>query len=142
MFESPFQVDFVATLFSVYIFLTMSLNIFFTKSLSSNCVKYSVIHQARRIHYGVDEVTHKIKSAGYHGESHKVKTDDGYLLKLHRVVSKKPLDYKGSVLMMHGLFRSSADWLASGSKIALAYYLADHGYDGKYDLEMNLYFYY
>lgn len=77
----------------------------------------------------VDEVSHALKTAGYQGESHKVKTEDGFVLKVHRVLPKEQSVYKGSAFLMHGLFRNSSDFLASGPKIALAYYLSDNGYD-------------
>lgn len=76
-----------------------------------------------------DEVSHAIKDAGYRGESHVTKTEDGYILKIHRVLPKKRSVYKGSAFLMHGLFRNSSDFIATGPRIALAYYLSDHGYD-------------
>lgn len=77
----------------------------------------------------VDEVSHAIKGAGYRGESFKTKTEDGYILTIHRILPKKHSDFKGPAFLMHGLFRNSHDYIATGPKIALAYYLADHGYD-------------
>ena len=76
-----------------------------------------------------DEVSQAISKAGYRGESHMTKTEDGYILKLHRVLPKKHSVYKGPAFLMHGLFRNSSDFIATGPKIALAYYLSDHGYD-------------
>lgn len=76
-----------------------------------------------------DAVTERIKSAGYQGECHETKTDDGYILKIHRILPKQNCDIKGSAFLMHGLFRNATDFLSSGPKTALAYYLADNGYD-------------
>lgn len=76
-----------------------------------------------------DEVTNLINGVGYRGDAYKVKTEDGYLLTLHRVRSKKREDFKGTAFLMHGLFRNSADFLATGPSIALPYLLADNGYD-------------
>lgn len=76
-----------------------------------------------------DEVVNTVKSNGYRGEVHKVKTEDGYVLKIHRVLSVSKPAYKGTAFLMHGLFRNSADFLATGPNIALAYYLADNGFD-------------
>ncbi|CAL1684023.1 unnamed protein product [Lasius platythorax] len=67
-----------------------------------------------------------IRKEGYPAEAHVVKTEDGYLLTLHRI----PND-NGSlpVLLQHGLLCSSADWLVLGKGKALPYLLADQGYD-------------
>ncbi|XP_046394878.1 lipase 3-like [Ischnura elegans] len=73
---------------------------------------------------------------GYPAESHVVRTDDGYLLTMHRVPyspksprrrtagGKKPV-----VFLQHGLLGSSADWIFAGVGKGLAYLLADAGYD-------------
>lgn len=76
-----------------------------------------------------DEVISKVRSAGYRGESHKIKTEDGYVLTVHRVLPPKRSLSNGSAFLMHGLFRNSLDFLATGPNIALPYYLADNGYD-------------
>ncbi|KMQ86674.1 lipase 1 [Lasius niger] len=57
-----------------------------------------------------------IRKEGYPAEAHVVKTEDGYLLTLHRI----PND-NGSlpVLLQHGLLSSSADWLVLGKGKAL-----------------------
>lgn len=78
---------------------------------------------------GVDDVLGLIKSAGYKGESHLVETEDGYILKVHRVVAKKPNLLKKPVFLMHGLLAASADYVLTGPDLALAYYLSDAGYD-------------
>lgn len=105
-------------------------------------------------------------------EAHTVLTRDGYLLKMHRIpygtskylpkIIDKPVNKfiykikglkndgqnKESVLLMHGLLCSAADWVVAGPKIGLgkilylnfcpklknllkftAYTLADAGYD-------------
>jgi len=69
---------------------------------------------------------------GYPAESHTVQTEDGYILTLHRI----PYGRGGArradrppVLLQHGLLCSSADWVLSGPGEALAYLLADAGYD-------------
>lgn len=77
-----------------------------------------------------DEVTKLISDVGYKGEAHKVKTQDGYFLTVHRIRSKEnEMKTKGTAFLMHGLFRNSADFLATGPKIALPYLLADSGWD-------------
>lgn len=69
---------------------------------------------------------------GYCAESHTILTDDGYFLTVHRIPfsnnhpRKVP---KKTVLLHHGLLGSSADWVITGPKKALAYILSDAGYD-------------
>ncbi|KAL7041833.1 hypothetical protein ACKWTF_000916 [Chironomus riparius] len=76
-----------------------------------------------------DEVTKLISQSGYKGERHQVKTQDGYYLTVHRILPKKNVEYKGTVFLMHGLFRNSADYIATGPKVALPYLLSDNGFD-------------
>lgn len=73
---------------------------------------------------------------GYPSESHVVRTEDGYLLTLHRIPGGR--DHRGPsggatarpvVFLQHGLLASSADWVLTGPGKSLAYILADSGYD-------------
>ncbi|KAJ8676400.1 hypothetical protein QAD02_012187 [Eretmocerus hayati] len=74
------------------------------------------------------------KRYGYPFEEHKVITDDGYILGLHRIPFGRS-NYRNQfggrppVLLMHGLGGSSADWILMGPGYSLAYLLADGGYD-------------
>lgn len=78
-----------------------------------------------------DDVLELIKDAGYKGEAYQVETEDGYLLTAHRILPNNKLQVgsKHPVFLMHGLIATAADYLVTGPKIALAYYLADNGYD-------------
>ncbi|XP_025265048.1 lipase 3 isoform X2 [Camponotus floridanus] len=67
-----------------------------------------------------------IKKAGYPAESYIIMTEDGYLLTLHRIPGG---NNSLPVLLQHGLLCSSADWVVLGKGKALAYLLADQGYD-------------
>lgn len=80
---------------------------------------------------GRDNILDLISYSGYSGESHQVETEDGYLLKIHRVLSKEtaPQTSKKPVFLMHGILATAADFLITGPEIALAYLLADRGYD-------------
>lgn len=75
-----------------------------------------------------DEVLDFIKSSGYEGEVYDVETEDGYLLKVHRVLPKVEAS-KFPAFLMHGLFATATDYLLTGPKTALAFLLADNGYD-------------
>ncbi|XP_063549205.1 lipase 3-like [Cydia strobilella] len=73
----------------------------------------------------------RIKSQGYPAELHQVTTIDGYVLSLHRI----PYGRGGSpgprpvVFVMHGLLSASSHFLHMGPEYAIAYNLADAGYD-------------
>ncbi|KAL6417511.1 hypothetical protein ACFW04_012681 [Cataglyphis niger] len=67
-----------------------------------------------------------ITKAGYPAEAHVVMTEDGYLLTLHRIPGGND---SLPVLLQHGILGSSADWVILGKGKALAYLLADQGYD-------------
>jgi lysosomal acid lipase/cholesteryl ester hydrolase len=75
-----------------------------------------------------DEVTNYIKESGFRGEVHQVNTDDGYLLKVHRIVAKVKTR-KSPVFLMHGLSSTCGDYILSGPRRALAFLLSDNGYD-------------
>lgn len=87
-----------------------------------------------------DKVIELITDAGYEGEAHRVETEDGYLLKVHRLLpkTKDKQSERKPVFLMHGILATAADFLVTGPEIALAYLLADSGYDGRQILN-NLY---
>jgi Partial alpha/beta-hydrolase lipase region len=62
-----------------------------------------------------------IENAGYKSESHTVVTQDEYILRVHRIKVQKPSNVprRGPVFFMHGLFATAADYLLTGSDIAL-----------------------
>lgn len=68
-----------------------------------------------------DEVVKLIEKEEYVCEVHRVETSDGYLLKMHRVMNKTQADLPklGVVLIMHGIYATSADFVITRSKIAL-----------------------
>ena len=55
-------------------------------------------------------------------------TKDGYILTLHRIPNYSNTSAP-VVFLQHGLMSSSADWVLTGPDHALAYLLADTGYD-------------
>ncbi|GAB1867615.1 Lipase [Camponotus japonicus] len=67
-----------------------------------------------------------IRRAGYPAEAHVITTEDGYLLTLHRIPGGND---SRPVLLLHALLCTSADWVLLGKDKALAYQLADQGYD-------------
>lgn len=78
-----------------------------------------------------DNILDLISGAGYIGEAHRVVTEDGYLLKVHRVLAN-PVEtrtLRKPAFLMHGILATAADFLVTGPDIALAYMLADNGYD-------------
>lgn len=74
-------------------------------------------------------ITQLARKYGYNIEEYKVTTEDGYILTLHRLSSKKTAKNNIAVFLMHGISDSSDTWMLSGPNSALAYELADKGYD-------------
>ncbi|XP_015125978.1 lipase 3 [Diachasma alloeum] len=73
-----------------------------------------------------------ISKYGYRGETHRVTTNDGYILEMHRITGPKSNpkpEGKPVIFLMHGLLCSSVDWLIAGPQKALAFMLANAGYD-------------
>lgn len=72
-----------------------------------------------------------VRERNYPFESHVVTTDDGYILTMHRIPHgiNGPSENRPVVFLQHGLLCSSADWLVTGPEQALAFILADNGYD-------------
>ncbi|KAL9693308.1 hypothetical protein quinque_012593 [Culex quinquefasciatus] len=71
-----------------------------------------------------------ITKYGYQVEGHTVITEDGYVLKMFRILPKRQSMLKRKpVLLVHGVLASSADYVISGPKSSLAYLLSDNGYN-------------
>ncbi|XP_077292438.1 lipase 3-like [Arctopsyche grandis] len=72
-----------------------------------------------------------ITKYGFPVEVHEVKTDDEYILTMHRIPEGKT--NKGGVrppvFLQHGVLMSSDDWIINGPEKALAYLLAEAGFD-------------
>ena len=65
-----------------------------------------------------------IRKNGYPVETHKVVTEDGYILKVHRIPygkksSLREGDSRPAVLVQHGILSSSADWVLAIPEKAL-----------------------
>jgi lysosomal acid lipase/cholesteryl ester hydrolase len=69
-----------------------------------------------------------ISIAGFANELHRVVTEDGYILKLHRILPKNSKFRRGPVLMIHGFLGTAADFVLSGPTTSLAFQLANDGY--------------
>lgn len=64
---------------------------------------------------------------GYYSETHDVKTEDGYLLSVHRISGGKkypPRPGKPVVLLQHGILSSSVVWILSGPDKGLGNFLS------------------
>ncbi|XP_028177246.1 lipase 3-like [Ostrinia furnacalis] len=73
-----------------------------------------------------------VKSHGYKAESHAVVTTDDYVLIVHRILPptlNESATKSGIVLLHHGLFGSSEDWVLLGPKKSLPYLLVNAHYD-------------
>ena len=85
-----------------------------------------------------DLVCQLIQSNDYECEVHKVLTEDGYQLTLHRIppvakeFSNRTLAFgggRGAFVLMHGLIGSASDFILPGRDKALASLLHEQGYD-------------
>lgn len=69
---------------------------------------------------------------GYPYDSHRVVTEDKYVLTLFRIqgkINKKIMDGKQPILLVHGLDESAHGWIINDAERSLALVLADRGYD-------------
>ena len=70
-----------------------------------------------------------IEAAGYVFEKHDVKTEDGFILEMHRVNAPgNGTERKPAVLLQHGILSSSETFILNGDESA-AFLFADEGYD-------------
>ncbi|CAB0002944.1 unnamed protein product [Nesidiocoris tenuis] len=80
--------------------------------------------------YNIQHEAGQIESNGYPAEVHYATTEDGYILKMFRIPrGKRSSLINKPILIMHGLLCSSDCWTIGGPQKALAYILADNGYD-------------
>lgn len=74
-----------------------------------------------------------ISTKGYPAEEHHVKTDDGYILTMHRIrggrYESRDNQTKPVVFLQHGLLDSSATWVVNEADQSLGFILADAGFD-------------
>ncbi|XP_063529114.1 lipase 3-like [Cydia strobilella] len=74
-----------------------------------------------------------IRKYGYPCEIHRVYTEDGYILELHRIPHGRENATKAGprpvVFLQHGLLSSSAEWVLMMPGKGFAYILAEAGYD-------------
>ncbi|XP_044003495.1 lipase 3-like [Aphidius gifuensis] len=73
-----------------------------------------------------------VKEVGYDAEEHEVKTEDGFILTVHRILSgpkSSPASGKPIVILLHGLLAASDVWVSRRDCQDLAYLLVNNGYD-------------
>lgn len=72
-----------------------------------------------------------IKSKGYQAEEHQVQTDDGYVLRVHRIPQgRSPVNrIKPVVFLQHGLLDASSSFVINFPDQSLGFVLADAGFD-------------
>ncbi|CAG0904429.1 unnamed protein product, partial [Cyprideis torosa] len=104
--------------------------------LNNESLRSPLEHTARGTHrnkYNL-KTPEIILGFGYLPETHFTTTEDGYILKLHRIRHGKngSLDdgrVRVPIFLQHGLISSSSDWVITGEGRGLAFLLADQGYD-------------
>ncbi len=115
------------TTFSLYIF------VFTITILNVNC--FSIKDYLKSSKSDPDEYISTsllILNKGYPTQEHNVITDDGYILKIHRIpYGKENLSNKSRpvVLLQHGLLDCSATYVINFPYQSLGFILADQGYD-------------
>ncbi|CAG9797856.1 unnamed protein product [Chironomus riparius] len=77
---------------------------------------------------GDDEVVRYVKNLGYSASAYQVVTQDGYILRLHRIYPKNNKGCKIPAFLMHCAFTNSMYWVNTPN-VALGLYLADEGYE-------------
>ncbi|KAJ4438114.1 hypothetical protein ANN_14053 [Periplaneta americana] len=100
-----------------------------SKSNSVECSGTSVLQKKPDYKLSTPEMVIKY---GYPAETHTVATEDGYILTIHRIPyspNNTTRKHRPVVFLQHGLLCSSFDWIILGPGKALAYLLADEGYD-------------
>ena len=75
-----------------------------------------------------------ITSKGFKCETHFVKTEDGYKLKIFRIPGSKNITNEKRnilppVLLQHGIFDSSDGWVCNGEEHSIAFVLANNNFD-------------
>lgn len=65
---------------------------------------------------------------GYKTEEHEVKTEDGYILILHRIPPRDNCVKKTPIFMLHGILQTSGSWLGVG-EISPGFIVSDDCYD-------------
>lgn len=73
-----------------------------------------------------------VRYNGFECEEHKVTTEDGYILTMHRVYSKEAkedLANRKVCFLQHGMLDSSTLWIINDPEYAPAFRLAKEGYD-------------
>lgn len=79
-------------------------------------------------------IEHMVTSKGYPFERHRVTTEDGYILEMHRIPHGRrscsvPCVSGQPVFLMSGFLVSSVVFVLNSPQQSLAFVLADHGYD-------------
>jgi len=70
-------------------------------------------------------ITEYVPKHGYPLERHDVQTEDGFVIEVQRIPHGRNNNFTGtrpSVLLMHGLFSSSIDWVNSGPEKGLGFF--------------------
>uniref|UniRef100_A0A1Y1M1N7 Lipase n=2 Tax=Photinus pyralis TaxID=7054 RepID=A0A1Y1M1N7_PHOPY len=119
------------------IFLTIIFARHFWQTHNNSCITahdyYTNLDKNPKCYYNPDidlTVPEIIRRYGYEVETLEVATEDHYILKAYRILSKKSDGFTPPqpVYLQHGLFQNSKAFLMQGNK-SLPFMLADAGYD-------------
>lgn len=93
--------------------------------------KFFTSIQKRKFSSSSTTTEYYLKQAGLSAETHKIQTDDGYLLQSFRVIHPEFKDRKDMkpVFLQHGFLDSSDGFVVCANDESLAVFLARRGYD-------------
>lgn len=94
------------------------------QAVYENFIKYFVTEDDR-----FKTIKEIVEAQGYIFEEHKIWTDDGYQLTLHRIRHKNKYFKAPPVLFQHGIEDSSYEWIVNSADRAPAFALAHAGFD-------------
>lgn len=103
------------------------IDVLFKTSESGSRISHDILEDAAL------DVPELVRKYSYPIEVHSVTTSDGYILEMHRIPHGRDRNNvpgpRPIIFLMHGLLSSSADWVLKGPGCALAYLLAEEGFD-------------
>lgn len=82
-------------------------------------------------HYIEEDMTFRqqVEAQGLLFEQHQVTTDDGYILTVHRIKARTTQRGARVLFLQHGIFSRAETWISNTPEHAVAYILANAGYD-------------
>ncbi|KAF5741402.1 hypothetical protein HS088_TW10G00399 [Tripterygium wilfordii] len=113
-------------------FISVTLLIIYCGSVAGTRTTFSDVLAALPLPNGDGICKSMVESRGYVCEEHTVTTKDGYILSIQRIPVGQTGKVSGNripILLQHGLLMDAITWLLLAPDKALAFLLADNGFD-------------